>query len=97
MRGLIINNFDTGIRLTSDNTIVAGSFIGTDATGTTARPNNTGILIGGSSTGGANVPRPANNTIGGTAAADRNLISGNGRRGISINGPNNSVLGMRSA
>ena len=57
-----------GIRIlaTSSNNRVRCNRIGTDLTGTTARPNNVGIQIDSS-----------NNTIGGNAAGDRNLISAN--------------------
>ncbi len=54
----------------SDDNIVVGNFIGTDITGMVALPNyKSGILISQGSD---------NNTIGGTNAADRNIISGNG-------------------
>ena len=43
-----------------------GNFLGTDATGLLARPDNSGLEIGSN-----------NDVIGGTAAADRNLVSGN--------------------
>src|SRR6185369_14880869 len=54
---------------------VQGNYIGTDITGTSALANSwDGIVIGGS-----------NNTVGGTVAGARNLISGNAN-GIRING-----------
>ncbi len=58
----------------SDNSVVAGNYIGTNAAGTVALGNSagTGILLQGIS----------NLTIGGTAAGARNLISGN-QNGIS--------------
>ena len=46
--------------------------------------NNLGINIFSPST---------NNTIGGTTAAARNVIAGNGGRGISISGVGNFVIG----
>lgn len=60
----------------SGNT-VSGNFIGTDAAGTSALGNGTGIAL----TGGAN-----NNLIGGDTAGERNLISGNSSLGIVIAG-----------
>src|SRR5262249_12748124 len=55
--------------------LVQGNFIGTDVTGTTALANDTGIeLVSGAS----------HNTVGGTAVADRNIISGNGGNGIFV-------------
>jgi hypothetical protein len=65
---------------------VAGNHIGTDVTGTLDRGNtNDGVrLIGGAS----------GNTIGGDAAARRNVIAGNGSSGVSIaNADNNRVAG----
>ncbi|MEO8434725.1 MAG: CSLREA domain-containing protein [Pyrinomonadaceae bacterium] len=74
VRGLVINRFDgnpgPAIRFqTNGGNIVEGNFIGTDVTGTLAFGNGKGVFIDG----------PSNNRIGGTTAAARNLISGNGR------------------
>ena len=72
IRGLIINRFNfQGIYIESkgDN-VIAGNFIGTNASGTAdfPRPNNgSGIYV-----------RTPNNTIGGLTPADRNVLSGNG-------------------
>jgi hypothetical protein len=80
VRGLVINRFPgDGIFLsTSSGTItgnlIEGNFIGTDTSGTQARGNNNGVGINFST----------NNVIGGTTAASRNVISGNGGRGISV-------------
>jgi titin len=88
MRGLVINRFNDGIDLYGSGNVVAGNFIGTDITGSVARPNDgNGILIWGGS----------ENTIGGAAAADRNVISGN-RYGLSVHpdgagGLNNTIEG----
>ncbi|MFM8274801.1 MAG: hypothetical protein ACKODX_21055, partial [Gemmata sp.] len=51
----------------TSNNVVAGNYIGTDATGTRQIINRIGVII----TGGA-----SNNRIGGTSAAERNVISG---------------------
>jgi CSLREA domain-containing protein len=57
-----------GVGATGDQ--VQGNYIGTNAAGTTALPNGTsGVVV----TIGA-----SNNTIGGTAAGAKNIISGNG-------------------
>ena len=74
IRGLVINRFgsdfyDAAVFIRSSNNVIAGNFIGTDATGKTPLGNNSGVRIG---TG-------ANNLIGGTTAAARNIISGNGQ------------------
>ncbi len=58
--------------------MIAGNFIGTDSTGTTARGNSgdgVRILAGATST-----------TVGGTTAARRNIISANAGDGIQIDG-----------
>jgi hypothetical protein len=76
-RGLVINRFaGNGILIQSNGNTVAGNFIGTNASGTGALGNALdGIVIQASS-----------NTIGGTTIAARNVISGNGRHGISLGG-----------
>src|SRR5438105_5684282 len=70
VRGLAIGGFATAIAInggTSGN-VIAGNYIGTDASGEVARPNSTGVSVANRS----------NNRIGGTTPADRNVISGNG-------------------
>ncbi len=63
------------LRAATTDTIVQGNLIGTDPTGTTAIPNVLdGVLINGSN----------KNRVGGATAAERNIISGNGRNGIRI-------------
>ena len=64
------------------NNVVAGNYIGADATGTAALGNGYGILIHGT-----------NNVIGGTTAQERNIISGNKTFGIEIYGQANLVQG----
>src|SRR5205085_993877 len=74
LRGLVVDRFSgSGIYITTDNNIVAGNFIGSDAAGSSARGNNGGLAVGGQ-----------HNRIGGAQPADRNLISGNQGPGISI-------------
>jgi titin len=72
---VIAGNLQTGVSLTSTttNNVVAGNFIGVDSSGFGALPNGQdGILVQG-----------ANNVIGGLAP---NVISGNTRDGIRIDG-----------
>ena len=85
IRGLIINRFsNTGIKIVSDNNIIAGNFIGTNAAGTAALGNAYGIYI----------LNGQYNTIGGTATGARNVISGNTAEGVYINSANsNTILG----
>jgi hypothetical protein len=72
---------------TTSNT-VSGNYIGSDVNGTAALGNVDDGIWGG---GGARY-----NVIGGTAAGERNIISGNGGEGVEISGAgsnNNRVIG----
>jgi len=75
---VISGNVFAGIDLGggSTGTTIQGNYIGLDATGSTALGNDLGIFVDFS---------PAN-TIGGTAAGEGNVISGNVTRNIEING-----------
>lgn len=77
VKGLIINNFSVdGIRIGGTNSRVEGNFIGTDPSVTSDQGNGRyGVSVGG-----------ANNTIGGTTPASRNLISANDADGVSLDG-----------
>ncbi|MDX6613328.1 MAG: trimeric autotransporter adhesin [Blastocatellia bacterium] len=72
IRGLVINNFNSAfaftsaIRLTSSNNVVVGNFIGTTASGAGRAPNTIGITVASG----------ANNLIGGSTPADRNVVAG---------------------
>lgn len=80
--GLVINEFTQyGIRLVVGGANVVGScHIGTDVAGMLAKPNGlSGIFVGYYSTG---------NQIGTQWGRNRNLISGNGRSGIILDGAN---------
>ena len=84
VRGFVINRFGNGIRISGDNNLVAGNWIGLDATGSVDRGNATdGIIL---------VAGAADNTIGGTGANDRNVISGNDDDGISIDGASGTIV-----
>ena len=78
IQGLVINGFDgNGIEIMSGSNTVRGNFIGTNAAGTAAVPNNTnGVQI----TGGTS------NSIGTNFLQFRNVISGNAGRGIVVSG-----------
>jgi len=89
VQGLVINSWSAfGIYdnvPTSQNNVIAGNFIGTDPTGTVARPNGgSGVFLENG---------PSDNTVGGTTPAARNLISGNGNIGVAIQGNTNIVQG----
>src|SRR5262249_29527709 len=73
VRGLVINRFGgSGIILNRPAAVghlIEGNFLGTDATGTAPLGNGSdGVLLENGATG---------NTIGGTTASARNVISGN--------------------
>ncbi|QSB00441.1 DUF4347 domain-containing protein [Methylomonas sp. EFPC1] len=85
IRGLVIQNFTgSGITIAGSNgNTIAGNWIGLNATGTGAAANAVGVSIWNS----------ANNIIGGSSAADRNVISGNTILGIGLNTDNGSTTG----
>jgi trimeric autotransporter adhesin len=78
VRGLVIQNFtDDGIDIAgSSGNLIAGNWIGVTAGGTVAAGNGNGVNIFGGN----------NNVIGGSAAADRNVISGNSVTGVWVGG-----------
>jgi hypothetical protein len=90
VRGLIINRFrDSGIGLFNNGSNrIEGNFIGLNAAGTAGLGNNLdGVVIFSNS---------SNNTVGGTSAAVRNVIAGNDRIGIFVDGnitPGNQIQG----
>lgn len=75
VRGLVIVNFYDGILLDSCAvSVVAGNFIGLDTDGLVSGNRGDGVNLQSLSGGDS-----SNNTIGGTAPSDRNIISGNSR------------------
>ncbi len=81
--GLVINQSQgPDIELDgSGGNLIEGDFLGTNAAGTQVFPPNSSS---GGTLDGILLKSSTNNTIGGTAPADRNLISGNGQNGIEI-------------
>jgi hypothetical protein len=82
VKGLVLQNFSSGMYVASAGNTITGNFIGTDAAGSVAARNLTGISI-----------NTANNIVGGTGLCDRNLISGN-ETGVlldTIFAPNNTI------
>lgn len=74
--GLAITRFGSGVSLrTGDGNRLAGNWIGVDPMGAAAGNGRNGVEIGSGSSG---------NVVGGTDAAARNLISGNGWSGVSL-------------
>ncbi|MCR9201254.1 MAG: DUF2341 domain-containing protein [Planctomycetaceae bacterium] len=85
IRGLAITRFARSGLLLQDsgNHTIAGNYIGTDQSGTTNRGNTRhGISLDSSDA----------NTIGGTTAADRNVILASGLDGIHIDRSDNNVV-----
>lgn len=87
VKNMVINRFaGAGINIQGDGNNVQGNFIGTNAAGTSSLANASGgVFVAG-----------ANNVIGGTTAAARNVISGNGSSAVTLNGNishDNIVLG----
>ena len=77
----LISGNDVGVELDpAIGTLIQGNFIGTNAAGTAALGNGVGVSLRGSYTPNAT----RDNTIGGTTAAARNIISGNQYHGIYI-------------
>ena len=76
---VISDNTGSGVRIyAASYNVVAGNYIGTDATGLVAVPNfSSGVIL---DFGGVN------NTIGGGSVAERNIISGNHDNGIFLHG-----------
>ncbi len=77
IRGLVLQGFtQDAIDVTTSGNTIRGNYIGTNAAGTAAAGNNNGL----------NIWSGDNNIVGGTAAADRNIISGNTNVGMIISG-----------
>ena len=72
---IISTNTVEGVYMAGSANLIEGDRIGTNAAGSAALANSTGVLITG-----------ANNTVGGTAAAAGNVISGNSSSGIYLDG-----------
>jgi Tol biopolymer transport system component len=83
-RNVVSGNFLSGINIFGSGTVIAGNFIGTNAAGMAAIPN---VLDGIRSIA------KATNTIGGIQPAARNIISGNGFRGVYLQGNGAVVRG----
>jgi CSLREA domain-containing protein len=88
-RNVISGNAGHGVLLldaTTTGNVVAGNFIGTNATASVGIPNALGgvAIQGGSS----------DNTIGGAATGTKNVISANGGPGVAVeSGTGNAILG----
>jgi hypothetical protein len=82
VRGLAIGGFAKGIWLAPARSRLAGSYVGLMADGTTLANTGDGVYVTG-----------AKALVGGYAAADRNVISGNGVAGVRLAGDDEVVAG----
>ncbi|HLJ97643.1 MAG TPA: hypothetical protein VKU02_31065, partial [Gemmataceae bacterium] len=82
MGNLISGNRDAGVVLSGQSSVVAGNWLGTDRSGTKRLGNLVGVRVDGTS-----------NTLGGTTAGARNVISGNLAQGVAIMRNANTVEG----
>jgi len=82
LRGLSVNHFQYGIWVASSGVTIEGCYVGTDPTGTTAKPNGLdGILLANGATG---------------AVIQGNLLSGNNSGGIRLFGENTTGNTLRN-
>jgi CSLREA domain-containing protein len=81
IRGMVINDFGSGMQLNAGGNTVQGNYIGTDVTGLVADGNIIGIEI-----------NTSDNQIGGTGAGAGNVISGNTNSGVTVSGGSATVL-----
>lgn len=94
VKGLVINGWEQGVRIDgsgSKGNKVEGNHIGTDANGKKDQQ-----YLSGSSLFGVVIQDAPANTIGGTKAAARNIISNNDFHGVAISGTGttgNKVMG----
>lgn len=83
-RNVISGNSSYGVNIgnagTSGN-LIEGNYVGLDANGVSAIPNNDGVFFSDGAT---------NNTLGGTVAGSANYVSGNSYRGVFFDGPGTS-------
>jgi CSLREA domain-containing protein len=86
VRGLVVDGFSgSGIHVQAANAVVAGNYVGIKSDGTTPAGN----LLDG-----IRVESAANATIGGSAAADRNVVGASTHHGIRVTGgTGNAVVG----
>jgi hypothetical protein len=84
-RNVISGNFGNGVHIASGaaNNLVQGNYIGLDKTGLSPLPNDFGVVVFN------NAP---NNTIGGSTATARNVISGNQNDNVSIDHSDGTLI-----
>jgi hypothetical protein len=70
--GNLISGEDVGVQLLGNDNVVQGNLVGTNAAGTAAVPNTVGVHVEGGD----------RNLIGGSAAGEGNVVSGNTEHGV---------------
>ena len=88
------NTFNAVFVSGANNNMIQGNYVGTDKTGTKALANGDGPGGGAA----VSINNSSGNTVGGTTAGARNLISGNKSDGVAIfdsRSQDNEVLGNR--
>jgi uncharacterized delta-60 repeat protein/CSLREA domain-containing protein len=87
VRGLLLQNYvDAGINIAGSNgNVIAGNWIGLSAAGTAGAAGGWGVTLWNAN----------DNLIGGSTAADRNVIAGNSWTGVAINTDNGTSTGNR--
>ncbi|HKR66692.1 MAG TPA: hypothetical protein VJZ00_23395, partial [Thermoanaerobaculia bacterium] len=88
IKGLAIKNFlnggsGVGVKFSGDNSgsRLSGCVVGLDASGTVAAPNGYGVMFDSSTEA----------SVGGSAAADRNVIGSNQNYGVIVQGTSNTI------
>ncbi len=85
MGNVVSGNASFGIMLSDTLNMVLGNYVGTNANGTGAIPNTgNGIIVAG-----------PNNRVGGSAAGEGNVVSGNAFSGIVVWTARNSIKGNK--
>ena len=84
-RNVISGNLGNGVHIATgaSNNTVQGNYIGVNVAGTAALGNQSGVAF---------FNNAHHNTVGGTTAAARNVISGNRSNGIQIEGADSNVV-----
>ena len=75
VRGLAVHSFDIGIQVRGERNSIEGNFIGLDRFGRKVGNRDGVFILDG-----------RNNSVGGTAPAERNVVSGNVRDGVRVFG-----------
>jgi parallel beta-helix repeat protein len=88
INSFVISNFLYGIEVTGSNAqniVIKGNYVGVNYNATDSASNYIGIEI---------IGNPHNNTVGGSTAAERNIVSGNAHIGIRVVNSNyNTITG----